>query len=238
MTVAARPDAADAARAFVAEHYPWAIAAFLGGSAARGTTTDTSDLDIIVVGAFRAGRLSTSHQGWPVELFVHTPQTLERAFARDVEQREPAMLEIAATGVILRSDGGAAERIAALAAARLHAGPPPLSEAALAQRRFRISDAVDDLRGGLQPAEAVFLAGMLLQECATLELAMAGRWEGHGKQAARHLRALNPERADAAVSAFRALLGGDAQPLIAWAEGSLQLAGGRLWEGYSVDAPQ
>jgi predicted nucleotidyltransferase len=39
----------DAARAFVATHFPDCLAAVLFGSVARGEATATSDLDIIIV---------------------------------------------------------------------------------------------------------------------------------------------------------------------------------------------
>lgn len=237
MSAAERPPAIEAARDFVARNYPWAIAAFLGGSASRGEMTETSDLDIVVVGAVRRSKQSLAHLGWPVELFTHTPQTLEDAFDAERGSRRAAITAIVATGIVLTSVDGAAERLAAGAAERLRRGPAPMSPEELAFRRFRITDAVDDLRGGLAPADAVFLAGLLLQDGANLVLAAGGRWEGLGKQAGRLLRAADPERADRAVVAMRSLMEGNPEPLIAWAEDALSLAGGRLREGYAVEAP-
>jgi hypothetical protein len=232
--VSDRPDPVEAARSFIAENYPWAVAAFLGGSAARGTTTETSDLDIIVIGAVASGRESTVHQGWPVELFRFTRDELLKAVGRDSARREPALATLIGEGVILASDTGAAEELQQWARGAVAAGPPPLHPAELAQRRYRITEALDDLRGGLPVHEAVFLAGWVLQEGANLVLAAAGRWEGRGKQAGRALRRLDPEREEAASAAMRALLAGDPKPLIAWTEAALDAAGGPLREGYEV----
>jgi len=62
----------DAARAFVATHFPDCLAAVLFGSVARGEATATSDLDIIIVTHEDIGpyRKSYREYGWFIEAFV------------------------------------------------------------------------------------------------------------------------------------------------------------------------
>lgn len=62
----------DAARAFVATHFPDCLAAVLFGSVARGEATATSDLDIIIVTHedISPYRKSYREYGWFIEAFV------------------------------------------------------------------------------------------------------------------------------------------------------------------------
>ena len=66
-------DFAARARRFVVAHYPQALAAFLGGSAASGDATDSSDLDILVVlpdeWASASFVETVTHEGQLVEAF-------------------------------------------------------------------------------------------------------------------------------------------------------------------------
>ena len=61
-----------------AERYPRSDVIFLAGSLVRGGGTATSDLDLVVV--FErlpsAYRESFQFRQWPVEAFVHDPETL------------------------------------------------------------------------------------------------------------------------------------------------------------------
>ena len=64
------------------DRYPDADVIFLAGSVIRGEGTATSDLDLVVV--FQqlpaAYRESFQFEGWPVEAFVHDPETLRYFF--------------------------------------------------------------------------------------------------------------------------------------------------------------
>lgn len=71
-------DAVAIARAYVDEIHPDAGASILGGSAASGRATPTSDLDIAVLYADGHANYAetTRFRGWLVEAFVHTPASL------------------------------------------------------------------------------------------------------------------------------------------------------------------
>src|SRR3954453_13674836 len=87
-------DAVGTARAFVREAFPQARAAVLGGSAARGQATATSDLDIVVIldGPPAPYRETLRYGGWLVELFAKTPSPLRevlRTRCADAALRRP-----------------------------------------------------------------------------------------------------------------------------------------------------
>jgi hypothetical protein len=96
-----RPDPISAATEIVARRYEGAAVTFLAGSVMRGEGTDTSDLDLVVVyeridAAFRE---SYTHAGWPVEAFVHDPETLRYFFLRtDYPSGVPSLAHMVSTG--------------------------------------------------------------------------------------------------------------------------------------------
>ena len=66
----------------LAEKYPEARVVFLAGSVVRGEDTETSDLDLVVIfdRLPQAYRESFIFGGWPVEAFIHDPETLRYFF--------------------------------------------------------------------------------------------------------------------------------------------------------------
>lgn len=226
----ARVPPVDAALDFVEWVSPQASAAFLGVSATR---TDTSDLDIVVLGPDGPYRESFIHGGWPVEAFVHTVKSLPAFFASDVARRRPSLPHMCGRGVVLVDIDGLGSRIAMEARALLDAGPPPLTPDELAQRRYRVTDSIDDLLGSRSLPESLFIAAALIHQVTSLSLGASGCWEGEGKWSLRLLKEKDPDSARTVVAGLRRLATGeDAAPLIAWAESELRAAGGRLFEGY------
>ena len=128
-----RPDPVTAATSFVAERFPGAAAAFLGGSVLTEHRTPTSDLDVVVVldGPPAPYRETCEQDGWIVEAFVHTRESLEQFWARDAARRVPSLIRMCAESVPLVDAAGIAAQVQAEAAARLAAGPPPVEAAEL-----------------------------------------------------------------------------------------------------------
>jgi hypothetical protein len=76
-----------------------ARALFCAGSVVRGEGTAHSDLDIVVVydRVPNAWRESLVWEGWPVELFVHDPETLAYYVAEDVAGGRPCLAQMLAS---------------------------------------------------------------------------------------------------------------------------------------------
>ncbi|WP_373427730.1 nucleotidyltransferase domain-containing protein [Arthrobacter sp. W4I7] len=81
----------DLARDYVEEHHPHASASVLGGSAAAGTASSTSDLDIALL--YPSGHANyaamTRYRGWLVEEFVHTEGSLDFWYQKEALERRP-----------------------------------------------------------------------------------------------------------------------------------------------------
>ena len=147
------------ARALIAERFPAAHAAFLGGGVLSARRTSTSDLDIVVVvdGPPAPYRESLRWRGWPAELFVHRLGTTGAWFARDVARRRPTLMRMCADGVILADADGTAAAIRTQAQTLLAAGPPPASTAEVDGYRYGLTDLLDDLAGSTDPGETIVI---------------------------------------------------------------------------------
>jgi predicted nucleotidyltransferase len=119
----------DIARRLVRELYPEARAAWLGGSVARGNTSPTSDLDITVLldGPPAPRRRSLEYGGWPVELFVHTEDSLRYFADKDQDRRQPTMMRLVGESVVLVDTDGSGARLQSEYREQVEAGPKPLS---------------------------------------------------------------------------------------------------------------
>ncbi|WP_052681808.1 nucleotidyltransferase domain-containing protein [Saccharothrix sp. ST-888] len=93
----------EAASALVRERFPEAVAAFLGGSTARGQGTATSDLDVVVILPEPAEvyRETVAWADRPAELFVHTAASVRTMFAWDRANGAPIMSFMCAHGAVL-----------------------------------------------------------------------------------------------------------------------------------------
>ncbi|MBE1577247.1 hypothetical protein ACFORH_08715 [Amycolatopsis roodepoortensis] len=113
-----------------------------------------------------------------------------------------------------------------------------MSAADLEDRRYLLTDLLDDLDGAGDPDELVFIADRLLIAVAELVLLTGGRWRSHGKWLLRRLREADPEICRELLLGYRQVVcAGDPAPLWRVAAGVLDGVGGRLLVGYRRDAP-
>jgi hypothetical protein len=224
-------DPIEDARALVAERFPDALAAFLGGGILSARRTATSDLDIVVVltGPPAPYRESLRWRDWPAELFVHDAGSLEYFFGKDAARRRPTLARMCSGGVVLAGPEELTGQIRERAAAVVAAGPPPLSRAELDLCRYGLTDLLDDLAGSTDPAETAVIGWHLWAGTAELALILAGHWSGSAKWLLRELRDADPVLAERMVTAI-----GDPGQLGLLAGEVLDRAGGRFWAGLKI----
>jgi hypothetical protein len=222
------------ARDLVAERFPGAVAAFLGGSILSARRTATSDLDIVVVltGPPAPYRESLRWRTWPVELFVHDADSLEHFFGQDRARRRPTLARLCSSGIVLTGPKEHTDQIRQRSGQIVAAGPAPLSQAEIDSCRYGLTDLLDDLSGGTDPAETAVISWHAWVATAELALALAGHWSGSAKWLLRELRDAEPALADRMVAAI-----GDPERVQRVADHVLARAGGRFWAGYTVTGP-
>ncbi|MCX4637509.1 nucleotidyltransferase domain-containing protein [Streptomyces sp. RPA4-5] len=222
----------------IASRYPQALGAILGGSAAQGRATPTSDLDVaILLPDSDTGRREViRHDGRLAELFLHTVAELPGFFEWDRARRRGTVLFIYDQGLPLLDPHGHVARARAQARAVLASGPPPLTPAEWERGRYVLTCFMDDL-SDTPPSdryEQLSLADFTLREAAHLLTAHHRAWTGIGKWLPRRLLGADPVRGRALLDAHKAVAEhGDPAPLAAAAEELLHLLGGPLREGYT-----
>lgn len=224
-----------AATALVADAFPDALAAILGGTVLSARRTPTSDLDLLVVvaGPPAPYRETIRYGDWLAELFVHTEASLRHYFGMDRDRRHPTMPSIAAHGVVVSDRAGIAAAIVAEATALLEAGPAELSESEREDWRYKLSGLLDDLVGATDGDELVYIANDVLAAAAELYLLDRRLWPGTFKWLGRRLGEAAPALHARLLAAHRAAVcAGEIEPLRQLAAEVLDRAGGWLQEGF------
>ncbi len=184
-------DPIETARVIVGDHFPEARWALLSGSVVTSHRTAGSDLDIIVVLPDDDPRVpcrdSQHTHGWPVEAFLHDRQTLTQHIANARPMRQPDLIRMIATGVLLTDDDDAI-KLQAECAAILAAGPAPLTETDRQGLRYRLTDLLDDLVHVTDAGERRVIAATAWITVAEKALMLGSRWPGDGKWLLRELR--------------------------------------------------
>src|SRR5262245_10879787 len=117
------------AAAIRAERYPESLAAFAAGSIVRGEGTAHSDLDLVVIlpALTCAWRESFIFEGYPVEAFVHDPETLEYFFVEvDRPSGMPMLMHMVVEGIEIPEPTDVSRALKRRALEIMDAGPPPL----------------------------------------------------------------------------------------------------------------
>ncbi len=233
---------AEEALRLIESRYPHALGAMLGGSAAQGRVTATSDLDVAVLlpDSDTSRREVICHNGRLAELFLHTLADVQEAFERDRVRRRGTILFIYDQGLPLLDPHGHLSRTRAQARAVLSAGPVPLAPAEWDRGRYLLTCFMDDLidTPSVNRYEQLSLADFTLREAAHLLTAHHGAWTGIGKWLPRRLLAADPARGKALLDGHQTVAEhGDPAPLALAVEQILDLLGGPLREGYTQRDP-
>jgi hypothetical protein len=224
------------AKRLIETRFSGCLAAFLAGSIVRGEGTATSDLDIVIVTTQEPDapyRYSEQVGSWPVEFFVHTPTSLQDYFEKDMAARTPSLLQMCNEGIVLAQKGTEADKIKNQCTQLLDAGPAPLETNFICNRRYQLTDALEDFKGSEVRAEILQIAPELAQIAADLWLGLNGYWTGHGKWLYRALNKADPAKASALTEALEQLyLQAEKTSLTAFCEEVLSLCGGPLFNGF------
>lgn len=235
-----RPDFMTAAKAALEKYYPDAVCAFIAGSIIRGTATKTSDIDITVIhnkGFTDIHRFSTVEQGWPIEFFVQNELANQYFMAKDRTRGMAVMMDMMTNGLVLPEENETSLRIRAAAKKLLEQGPPELTDDEIDDRRYFLTDTLDDLDDTRPQLENIGLAARLFDQLGDFYLRTQGQWSGHSKSLARLLAQNHPAFATKLQNACLAATQQNTLPLKQLVEEVLAPYGGPLFDGYKRTAP-
>lgn len=214
--------------------FPDALGGLVAGSAARGDDTPSSDLDLIVLLSGRPAPMrSTEHvRGQLVEFFVHTEDSFVSFVDRERQVRRSLLLHMCAHGLIISDHDQRLARLQDFARNQWSAGPAPLTDDELADRRYRLTALLDDLADESDPVDRVALAAAAFTDVADLALVSRVRWSGTGRWLTRRLRETDAELGDNLAAGLRAAVHGDPTILLRCGRAELDRLGGPLDRGY------
>jgi predicted nucleotidyltransferase len=219
--------------------YPGAEFAFLAGSIIRGEGTKYSDLDIVVIfedlpNAFRE---SFYFEDFPVETFVHTPETLNYFFESDRIEQNPSLAMMVAEGLVVPTENDLSEKLKCLAAEVVE-DPPKITSEEIDRLRYGITNLLDDIRDPRSKETLIGAATGLYPSLAEFYLRTNGHWSARQKAIPKYLREAGPEFGERFCEGFEDLFGlGKTDKIIKLAEELLEPFGGLYFDGLKLDAP-
>lgn len=224
------------AEKIIQQYYPYCDAALLAGSIIRGEATTTSDLDLVIFDE----KVSSSYResfyasGWPVEAFVHNCTSYQEFFQKDCQRGIPSMPRMVMEGQIVKNDSRL-RTIKEEAKYLLDEGPLPWSKSTIDEKRYFLTDALEDLIGCADRGEEIFIAGKLAEQVSEFYMRVNRQWIGSSKWIARALRNYDRVLADRLIGSFDELYKkGEKDNVIKTVDEVLAPYGGRLFEGFSM----
>ncbi|NNG38905.1 hypothetical protein HJ588_06405 [Flexivirga sp. ID2601S] len=220
------------ARAFLAAHHPDADIAFLGGSAATGHATATSDLTSWSCSATAGRTRPTSRRARMTDNSSRRSSTARPRSAPGPPAAAPnaAPCWIALRPRAFRSPKAPRPRTGRPRRARSWQPAPPRSPAAETDaRRYALTSLLDDLAEPRDDVEAAVVAAATWREAAELALGLDRHWLGTGKWLLRALRESDETDRFGLIAAARLT---DRAQVAAAGHAVLDAAGGRLQEGH------
>ncbi len=236
-----RPSPTEIAKELFADRFKGAEVIFVAGSIRRGEETSSSDIDLVVVYPKLASayRESFIYKGWPVEAFVHDPETLNYFF-REVDAKDgtPALPYMVVEGQAIPDSHPLSFQLKSLADRVLDLGPAKYSEEQLRNLIYGISDLLDDLKSPRNSFEAKTIVAKLHEQLGNFWFRAQGKWSASGKHIPRRMLKLDPSFADKWIKCFDSAFADHAEDLIKLTEDVLKQYGGYIFDGYRRDAPQ
>lgn len=227
----------EAAKQVLASQFPTCDAALLGGSIARGEGTKTSDLDIIIFD----GKLPSAYResfiahGWPIEVFVHNFTSYKDFFASDCKHGRPSLPQLVVEGIVLKDTKGIIPAIKKEAQYLLEKGPKPWTKEMIQQKRYFITDVLDDLIGAAKREDELFIVSHLATLLHEFILRMNNCWMGQSKWFMKTLKKYDEQFAEEFVAVFEQFYkAGEKEQVIVFVNGILDMYGGRLFDGFCI----
>jgi hypothetical protein len=230
-----------AAKDLFETRYQGAAAVLVAGSVVRGEASQHSDLDLVVIfpNVRAAYRESFTHMGWPVEAFIHDLETLRYFFYKiDQPAGTSTLCEMVKEGLEVPAACAATAEAKVLAAEVLAAGPPPLSFEDIEDRRYMISELIDDLRDPRSRHEMNAAAARVYGELGDFYCRSRGTWTSAGKGLLKRMRSQDPLMARRFSDSFDQLFQhGLTGAVIGLSEEILSPYGGFLFDAYRREVP-
>ncbi len=221
------------------DRYPAANVILLAGSMLRDEGTPYSDLDLVVIfdRLPHAWRESFYFQEYPVEAFVHDPETLNYFLYESYRSNSPSIARMVIEGVEVPNSTDVSRSLKKIAADIIASGPLEFSDEDERKMRYTITNLVDDIRQPRSRDELIASGVELYNALATYYFRANGLWPAVNKSIPRALGLADPELFSHFSESFDQLFkDGRSDKVITLAEEILKRHGGFLFDGYKHNA--
>jgi hypothetical protein len=233
-------DPVAAARNIVKERFPGAVCAFASGDWQRREETPYSLVSIVVImtRVQTAYRESVRIDQIPMEVFVHDPESWDYlCLKKDRAKGDPSVAHIVAHGEALLPGSAMASEMQQRAKAVLGAGPEPLTDEQIQEKRYQISVLMNELRAPRSHGEAMGSLSVMHETLADFYLRGRGAWSASGADIPKALQAADAEFAKRWQRVFTTAFMGDRNGLMSLVDEVLEPHGGFLFDGHVRRAP-
>ncbi len=227
-------DPVAAARKIVQEKFPGAVCAFASGDWQWHEETPYSIISVVVIKTRveQAYRESLRVDQQAIEVFVHDPESWDYlCLHRDRAHADPSVARIVALGEALLPGNPMATEMQQRAKAVLAAGPEPLQEEQKKQKRYAISQLLNELRAPRNHGEAMGSLSVLHETMADFYLRTSGHWSASGRAIPKALQAIDPDFTKRWQRVFTSAFMGDRSGLPGLVDEVLEPSGGLLFDG-------
>lgn len=234
------PDPLQTIQKLIQERYDSAMAIFWAGSVSQNQGTPASDLDLIIV--FKeipnAYREAFIYEGWPIDVFIHDPDTLRYFFEESrVGNGISGLISMILNSHEVLAPNDFSSNIKTLAREALKRGPAEWSKEQIDKERFLITDILDDIKFPASKEEQIASAAHLFEPLIQFYFRAQKKWCASGKSIIRYLQMDNPDLALKFTKSFEALFqAGDATGVELVVNKILAPYGGLLWDGFKSNA--
>jgi predicted nucleotidyltransferase len=234
-------------RAIAAAHeihqikYPEAEVIFLAGSIIRDEGTKTSDLDLVVIfeklpNAFRE---SFYFNDFPVETFVHDPETLNYFLRKEYETAFSPLMQMILDAIEIPVPCSLSSRLKQSAVDLKRRKPPKQSGEEIKRLRYSITNLIDDIKEPRSKFESTATSTVLYTTLSEFYFRSNDLWLAKQKSIPRELQKADGSFQKRFCLAFEDLfVNGKSEKVIELAEEILFPYGGFLFDGYRSDAPK
>lgn len=169
-----------------------------------------------------------------IEAFVGSRKYNEEKVRHFRNRHIPSFITSYAEGIILKDQHNFARDLQEKAIAILEQGPEPLTSQEIDTYRYVITDWLDDFVDSKSYEESLFIAYDLTAKAGEFLLSYNQKWIGERKWLYRALEKLGQELADRLIEELKRFYQtGSKEGLTEIVVRVLDLAGGKLYEGYS-----
>lgn len=222
------------AERLITERFPERLCAFVGGSHVTGRENEGSDIDLwLILPENHADpqRMSFIYENMPIELFLHTAETIASFLHHDQQLGSPPNCHAICHSLMWGPDLALAEKIRRTAAHIIAAGPQMMSQESLEDRRYQITGTLKSLENKKTKNARPIVADLYLR-LADFHLRANRQWSGRSKYIMHDLKNYDPELAVRYEKVFDDAFRGKYEKLISLIDDILAPHGGRLFDGY------